>query len=115
MENELSVKLQLDETQHVVGYVTVGDLAESVDYTGTIPDGFVEDPQIGRYQLINGQLEVDPNVKPISPTEPQPNDMQKLVMSLIAESAQLKKTNQQMQELIMNQEREIAELKGGTK
>lgn len=115
MENELSVKLQLDETQHVVGYVTVGDLDESVDYTGTIPDGFVEDPQVGRYQLINGQLEVDPNVKPISPTEPQPNELQKLVMSLIAESAQSKKANQQMQELIMNQEREIAELKGGTK
>lgn len=115
MKNELSVKLQLDETQHVVGYVTVGDLAGSVDYTGTIPDGFIENSQVGRYQLINGQLEVDPNVKPVSPTETQPNEMQKLIMSSVAESVQLKKANQQMQKLIMSQEREIAELKGGTK
>lgn len=66
MENELSIKLQLDETQHVTGYVTVGDLDGSVDYTGTIPDGFIGDPQVDRYQLINGQLEVDPNY--VAPT-----------------------------------------------
>lgn len=115
MKNELNVKLQLDETQHVVGYVTVGDLAGAIDYTGKIPDGFIENPQVGRYQLINGQLEIDPNVKVAVLMKNNPNEVQKIIMSSVAESTRLEKTNQQMQKLIMSQERKIAELKGGTK
>lgn len=110
MENELSVKLQLDEKQHVTGYVTVGDIDGSVDYTGTIPDGFIGDPQIGRYQLINGQLEVDPNYVEQTPdaVKYQPSDEQQLQSQLALQMATMQKNQAEFNAKLLQQ---VADLK----
>lgn len=113
MENELSIKLQLDETQHVTGYVTVGDLDGSVDYTGTIPDGFIGDSQVGRYQLINGQLEVDPNY--VAPTPDaikyQPSDEQQFQAELALQMATMQKNQAEFNAQVLLQLADIKNVK----
>lgn len=110
MENELSIKLQLDETQHVTGYVTVGDLDGSVDYTGTIPDGFIGDPQVGRYQLINGQLEVDSNYVEPTPdvVKYQPSEDQRFQAQLALQVATMQKNQAEFNAQVLLQ---LADLK----
>lgn len=110
MENELNIKLQLDETQHVTGYVTVGDLDGSVDYTGTIPDGFIGDPQVDRYHLINGQLEVDSNY--VAPTPDvvkyQPSEDQRFQAQLALQVATMQKNQAEFNAKLLQQ---LADLK----
>ena len=113
MENELSIKLQLDETQHVTGYVTVGDINGSVDYTGTIPDGFIGDPQVGRYQLINGQLEVDPNYVESTPdvVKYQPSDEQQFQAKLALQMATMQKNQAEFNAQVLLQLADIKNVK----
>lgn len=113
MENELSIKLQLDETQHVTGYVTVGDLDGSVDYTGTIPDGFIGDPQVGRYQLINGQLEVDSNYVEPTPdvVKYQPSEDQRFQAELALQMATMQKNQAEFNAKVLLQMADIKNVK----
>lgn len=113
MGNELSIKLQLDETQHVTGYVTVGDIDGSVDYTGTIPDGFIGNPQVGRYQLIDGQLEVDPNYVEPAPdvVKYQPSEDQQLQAQLALQVATMQKNQDEFNAKLLQQ---LADIKNAT-
>lgn len=104
------MKLVLNEDNTIASYCEMGDIPNSIDYTGNVPDDFEDKFKPSFYLLKNdGIVENSNYVEPTdTPPDDGPTNVQQVVMQMSA-------TVTQMQQLIMSQEREIAELKGGTK
>lgn len=102
--------IKVNAEKVILEYSTVGGLPDSIEYTGTIPDDFEVKFKPSFYMLQNEVIvENSDYVEPTdTPSSGGPTSVQQVVMQMSA-------TVTQMQQLIMSQEREIAELKGGTK
>ncbi|MDN3207842.1 DUF2977 domain-containing protein [Pediococcus pentosaceus] len=102
--------IKINDQNLILEYTTIGGLPDSIEYTGTIPDDFEINFKPSFYMLQDDQIIENPDyVEPTdTPPDDEPTNMQQIVMKMSA-------TVTQMQQLIMIQEREIAELKGGTK
>ncbi|QYY86094.1 DUF2977 domain-containing protein [Pediococcus pentosaceus] len=102
--------IKINDQNLILEYTTIGGLPDSIEYTGTIPDDF-EAKFKPCFYMIQDEVIVE-NSDYVEPTDTPPDDgptnVQQVVMQMSA-------TVTQMQQLIMSQEREIAELKGGTK
>ncbi|MCM6810519.1 DUF2977 domain-containing protein [Pediococcus pentosaceus] len=102
--------IKINDQNLILEYTTIGGLPDSIEYTGTIPDDFEAKFKPSFYMLQNDEIIENSNY--VEPTDTPPDDgptnVQQVVMQMSA-------TVTQMQQLIMSQEREIAELKGGTK
>lgn len=104
------MRLQVNEKSEIIGYAKKGGLSDSIEFTGAIPDNFEEEFKPYFFIIKNNTIIENSNyVKPTdTPPDDGPTSVQQVVMQMSA-------TITQMQQLIMSQEREIAELKGGTK
>ncbi|MCM6810314.1 DUF2977 domain-containing protein [Pediococcus pentosaceus] len=102
--------LKINEQKEILEYVTIGGLPVSIEYNGIVPDDFEDKFKPYFYMLQDDEIIENPDyVEPTdTPPDDGPNNVQQVVMKMSA-------TVMQMQQLIMIQEREIAELKGGTK
>ena len=102
--------IKINDQNLILEYTTIGGLPDSIEYTGTIPDDFEAKFKPSFYMLQNDEIIENSNY--VEPTDTPPDDgptnVQQVVMQMSA-------TVTQMQQLIMSQEREITELKGGTK
>lgn len=94
----------------IIAYCTAGDIPSSIEYDNIVPDDFEINFKPSFY-MLQDEVIVE-NSDYVEPTDTPPDDgptnVQQVVMQMSA-------TVTQMQQLIMSQEREIAELKGGTK
>lgn len=62
------MRLLLDENQVIIGFVKIGMLDNTVEYTGVVPDDFEEKFKPKFYMLKNGAIIENPNyVEPESP------------------------------------------------
>ncbi|WKF70451.1 DUF2977 domain-containing protein [Pediococcus pentosaceus] len=104
------MKLVVDGNGMITAYCMVGDIPGSVEYDNIVPDDFEINFKPSFY-MLQDEVIVE-NSDYVEPTDTPPDDgptnVQQVVMQMSA-------TVTQMQQLIMSQEREIAELKGGTK
>ncbi|QYY85599.1 DUF2977 domain-containing protein [Pediococcus pentosaceus] len=102
--------IKINDQNLILEYTTIGGLPNSIEYTGTIPDDFETKFKPSFYMLQDDEIIENSNyVEPAdTPPDDGPTNVQQVVMQMSA-------TVTQMQQLIMSQEREIAELKGGTK
>lgn len=66
-----SIKLILDDNNHVSSFSTIGAIDGAIEYCGPIPTGFLEDVYPQRYLLSAGVLVEDPQFMP--PTIPKEN------------------------------------------
>ena len=104
------MKLVVDGNGMITAYCMVGDIPGSVEYDNIVPDDFEINFMPSFYMLQDDEIIENSNyVEPAdTPPDDGPTNVQQVVMQMSA-------TVTQMQQLIMSQEREIAELKGGTK
>lgn len=102
--------LKINEQKEILEYATIGGMEGAIEFDGVIPDGFEQKFKPSFYMLQNDEIIENSNyVEPAdTPPDDGPTNVQQVVMQVSA-------TITQMQQLIMNQERKIAELKGGTK
>lgn len=100
------MRIQINEKNEILSYVKIGDLNNSVEFNGTIPETFMRKFKPYFYILKNDEIVENPDYVEPSPSVPTgPNDVQNIVM-------QQAKTIVQMQSVLMQQSKDIAELKG---
>lgn len=102
--------IKINNQNLILEYTTIGGLPDSIEYTGTIPDDFEAKFKPSFYMLQNDEIIENSNY--VEPTDTPPDDSPTSVQQVVM---QMSATVTQMQQLIMSQEREIAELKGGNK
>lgn len=102
--------IKINDQNLILEYTTIGGLPDSIEYTGTIPDDFEINFKPSFYMLQNDEIIENSNY--VEPTDTPPDDSPTSVQQVVM---QMSATVTQMQQLIMSQEREIAELKGGNK
>ncbi|MCM6793213.1 DUF2977 domain-containing protein [Pediococcus pentosaceus] len=102
--------IKINDKNLILEYTTIGGLPDSIEYNGIVSDDFEDKFKPYFYMLQDDQIIENPDYAEPTDTPPddEPTNMQQVVMKMSA-------TVTQMQQLIMIQEREIAELKGGTK
>lgn len=104
------MKLVLNDDNTILSYCEIGDIPNSIDYTGNIPDDFEAKFNPSFYLLKNDEIVENSNY--VAPTDTLPEDIpsstQKIVMQQAIEMAQ-------MQQILMQQSKDIAELKGANK
>lgn len=100
------MKLVLNEKNEILSYISLGDVDGAVDYQGEIPEDFYEKFKPEFYMLVDGAIGENPDyVEPSSSLPTGPSDLQNIVM-------QQAKTIAQIQQMLMQQNNEIAKLKG---
>ncbi|MCI2961007.1 DUF2977 domain-containing protein [Pediococcus pentosaceus] len=104
------MKLVVDENGMITAYCMVGDIPGSVEYDNIVPDDFEINFKPSFYMLQN-EVIVE-NSDYVEPTDTPPDDGPTSVQQVVM---QMSATITQMQQLIMAQGQEIAELKGANK
>ena len=100
------MKIQINEKNETLSYVEIGDLNGSVEFNGTIPAEFWQGFKPTLYMLKNDEIVENPDyVEPSSSLPTGPSDLQTIVM-------QQAKTIAQIQQTLMQQNNDIAKLKG---
>lgn len=102
--------IKVNAEKVILEYSTVGGLPDSIEYTGTIPDDFEAKFKPSFYMLQNDEIIENSNY--VEPTDNPPDDGPSSVQQVVM---QMSATITQMQQLIMAQGQEIAELKGANK
>lgn len=64
------MKLTINTNHEIVSYASVGDVAGSIEYKGTVPDGFEDNFQPSFFLLQNNTIVLNPNY--VEPTPPKP-------------------------------------------
>lgn len=100
------MRIQINEKNEILSYVEIGDLNDSVEFNGTIPAEFGQSFKPYFYMLKNDEIVENPDyVEPSSSLPIGPSDLQTIVM-------QQAKTIVQIQQTLMQQNNDIAKLKG---
>lgn len=100
------MKLVLNEKNEILSYISLGDVDNSVEYEGEVPEDFYDNFKLKFYMLVDGAIVENPDyVAPSSSVPTGPSDLQNMVM-------QQAKTIAQMQNVLIQQSKDIAELKG---
>lgn len=55
------MRLSLDDDNVILGYTNLGDLTDSVNFTGNIPNNFVNNFKSTYFVLNNDQITINPN------------------------------------------------------
>lgn len=94
------MKLVIDNENRIVGYASVGDMANAIDFEGEVPPDFELNFLPGKYLLKNNEIKVDDqfeiNAYTVMPTKEQQmimqyaaslSGIQQVVMTLAANQA----------------------------
>lgn len=104
------MKLVLNNNQEIISYVLIGDMTDSIEYQGTIPDGFEEDFKPSFYLLQNNEITVNSDYVPPKPPVVGPGNLDKAIAQLTLQTAQQKAQQDKLNAQVLL---EIAQLKGG--
>lgn len=100
------MKIQINEKNEILSYVKIGDLNNSVEFNGTIPAEFWRSFKPYFYMIKNDEIVDNPDyVAPSSSVPTGPSNLQTIVM-------QQAKTIAQIQQMLIQQNKDIAKLKG---
>lgn len=77
------MKLQLDVNNLIVGYANYGDLSESIEFTGTLPEGFEENFKQNFYLLKNNEIVVNPDYQEPVIADPGPSQTQQQLAQVV--------------------------------
>ena len=77
------MKLVIDTKNRIVGYASVGDMANAIDFEGEVPPDFELNFLPGKYLLKNGVIEVDDQFK-IDDYTVMPTKEQQIIMQHVA-------------------------------
>lgn len=66
------MRLQVNEKSEIIGYAKRGDLSDSIEFTGTIPDNFEE--EFKPYFFIIKNNTIIENSNYVKPTDTPPDD-----------------------------------------
>ncbi|MBF7122813.1 DUF2977 domain-containing protein [Pediococcus pentosaceus] len=100
------MKLLLDDKKIIIGMAVIGSIEGAIDYSGLIPDGFEEQFKPNFYMLKNNLITENPDyVEPSNDVPTGPNSLQQIVMQQAITIAK-------MQQMLMQQNKDIAALKG---
>ncbi|WP_420222854.1 DUF2977 domain-containing protein [Pediococcus acidilactici] len=107
------MKLAVDEDNVIIGYCDVGDIPNSVEYDGTIPDGFESNFKPSFYMLKNGAIIENPNyVEPADiPPDDGPSSIQEAINKLGETTAKMANDDTQIKTAINKLGLAVAELK----
>lgn len=100
------MQLLLDDKNVILGFAKIGTMDGATEYTGPVPDDF-ELKFVPRYYMLKDDgIITNPDYAPSKPNVPTgPNSLQQVVI-------QQATTIAQMQQMLMQQNKDIAELKG---
>lgn len=89
------MKILLNENQEIVAYAGFGDLSGSIEYTGSVPDGFKSNFKPSYYLYQGSKIIVNPNYEEPSieiptPEPPEPSKEWQAINMLALQIAQLK-------------------------
>lgn len=99
------MQLVINDKNEIIAYSTVGNIG-GIDYEGETPDNFYYDFKPGFFLFKDGKIYENPNyVKPVTDLPTGPTSLQQVVM-------QQAMTISQMQQMLMQQNKDIAKLKG---
>ena len=76
------MRLQVNDSDEIIAYATLGDINDSTEYAGTVPDGFYENYKPSFYLLQNNEIVENPNYVAPKPPEIKPSDLEKQVATL---------------------------------
>ncbi|MFY4479675.1 DUF2977 domain-containing protein [Latilactobacillus sakei] len=104
------MKIIVNQNGEIRSYVQIGDIPGSIEYKGTVPDGFEDNFQPSFYLLQNDSIVLNPDY--VMPTTPVtgPSDTDKAIAQLTLQAAQQKVTQDKLNAQVLL---EIAQLKGG--
>lgn len=67
------MKILLNDSKEIVGYVGFGDLSDSIGFAGSVPDGFEANFKPKYYMYKDNEIVVNPNYEEPSFTIPEPS------------------------------------------
>jgi hypothetical protein len=102
------MKLLINNKNEIESYSIWGDIEGAIEYTGMIPDDFFSKFKPYVYLIQDNNIVDNPDYVAPTPDTIGPSSVQQIIMQMSA-------TMTQMQQLIMAQGQEIAELKGADK
>lgn len=99
------MQLVINDKNEITAYATVGDIG-GIECTGDIPDNFYSDFKPAFFLLKDGKICENSNyVNPVTNLPTGPTSLEKIVMQQSIKIAQI-------QQMLMQQNEEIAKLKG---
>lgn len=100
------MRLFLDKNNVIIGYQSWGDSSDGIEYDGALPDDFYLNFKSSFYTLKEGLIVENPDYVEPAPNIPTgPTSLQQVVM-------QQAMTITQMKQMLMQQNKDIAKLKG---
>lgn len=90
------MKIKVNQINEIVGYVDVGDIPDSIEYSGAVPDDFEANFKPSFYMLQGDEIIVNPNYEEPTvsiPEDPEPSEPSKewqAINMLALQVAQLK-------------------------
>ncbi|MGJ5606372.1 DUF2977 domain-containing protein [Latilactobacillus sakei] len=84
------MKLIVNDKQEIISYVSIGDMTDSIEFNGKVPDGFEDNFQPSFYLLQNNEITVNPNYAPPKPPIVGPGSLDKALAQLTLQTAQHK-------------------------
>lgn len=93
------MKLIINDKQEIISYVLIGDMTDSIEFKGAVPDGFEENFKPSFYLLQNNMIVLNPNyTEPAQPTTPTgPTTEQLMINQLGLQVVTLTKTVAKLQ------------------
>lgn len=70
------MKLQLDDNNLIIGYTDYGDLSESIEFTGILPEGFEENFKQNFYLFKDGEIVVNDDYQEPVIADSKPSEAQ---------------------------------------
>lgn len=70
------MKLQLDDSNLIIGYTNYGDLSESIEFTGILPEDFEENFKQKFYLFKDGEIVVNNDYQEPVIADPKPSESQ---------------------------------------
>lgn len=104
------MKLIVNKKQEIIGYVSIGDMTDSIEYQGAVPDGFEENFKPSFYVLQNNEITVNPDYVPPKTPVVGPGNLDKAIAQLILQTAQQKVIQDKLNAQLLL---EIAQFKEG--
>ncbi|MEB3377166.1 DUF2977 domain-containing protein [Pediococcus pentosaceus] len=102
------MQLVINDKNEITAYASVGDIG-GTEYSGEIPENFYSDFKPEFFLFKDGKIYENPNyVKPVTNLPTGPTSLEQIVM-------QQAMTITQMQQMLMQQSKDIATLKGVNK
>lgn len=66
------MRLQVNNKKEIIGYANLGDLADSIEFNGAIPDDFEDKFKPGFFMIKNSVIVDNPNY--VAPADTPPDD-----------------------------------------